>query len=101
MTCSLCGASTGHIHLHHPTGRHAGTPYHPNWTRPLCPECHTKLHRVWHFACLDMRRPGPVLLLRRAAFDLGQRPYGLAPADAMATAHVLDDIAYQLRELGK
>jgi hypothetical protein len=94
--CSWCSADGVDVHQHHPTGRHDGVPYHASFVRALCLGCHLKMHGTWRRGGLDALSAGPVLLIRRIAFDLGQRPHGLAPGEAALVALALDDIACRL-----
>lgn len=68
--CLRCGHD-GPIHVHHPTGRRDGRPYHPELTTTVCAECHRAEHRIWGRAGLNQVTGIPTIL-RRLALWLGR-----------------------------
>lgn len=68
-TCLRCGA-LGEIARHHPSGKAGGVYLHPNFTVPLCLDCHDSADRVRRWAGperVDFTPPG-LLVARLAAF---------------------------------
>lgn len=94
-TCSHCGA-VGSIHEHHPTGRHRGTPHHPELVDPICQKCHTAEHRVWQAVGIDHTaapEPAPEVLTLRLAVWLARRTSALPVDTCRLLARVLSDVA--------
>lgn len=90
IECERCGAG-GPVHAHHPTGRVAGQPLHPELVERLCPDCHSALHRVWGRAGLGAH-PTSQVVGRRLAVFLGRRSRPLDPTTCHVLAAALDDI---------
>lgn len=90
MSCERCGAP-GLVHAHHPTGRVAGVPLHPELIEQLCPACHVGLHRVWGRAGLGTH-PTPLLVGRRLALYLARRARPLDPESCHALGAALDNL---------
>lgn len=86
--CEHCG-NTGPVHRHHPTGRFQGRPV-ADLTETLCPECHTKLHRIWQACKLDSNIPTRTVVIRRLFLFLDWRTQPLDAERLHAVATILD-----------